>query len=482
MNICLGRAIMATFAMAATVSALGGADVRSQVDLPMSQRDVIKTVGRDEATKEWLKSWHKDEVYLTLTEYVFDARLEVEKNEDASGGKITKWLKGWFADMATGIASSVESGRFTGRALAKTFVYHEAPMLRLVRDYQYVMGDGVWGGLVIPKNEIVKNVLATVATSDFAGRTVRRAFYTGVSFIAPEVGEFLAGWGEAGYEIAADWMSANIGAIDSEGRIVIGENSFIGKAFGTEERKKIMAMAMQFGKNVNGRKIAIATNGKYSRVLREIKGIKSATVDPRSSVDAFDEYLKQGDAVNDDLEALVKRESFSITSDLFDADTRKPGDVWVVDGAFFNSFLHPDLKGAFSGRAVVKYVGDQEGDEGYISVPAQSLGKVKSYDVRKIEVLPYGKVDGTTVSTDLVYDERVIGGRFWAKYDNTKSDVYVLVDKASGHVVNGRLNFTADEVGALPSIPLLDGFKSAGRASLELTVRGEVASLKEYKK
>ena len=152
-----------------------------------------------------------------------------------------------------------------------------------------------------------------------------------------------------------------------------------------------------------------------------------------------------------------------------------------MDGAFFNSFLHPDLKGAFRGRAVVKYVRDEVGEDAYISIPTQALGKEKLYDVRKIEVLPYGKVDGATVSTDLVYDERLIGGRFWAKYDSGKSDIYVLVDKVSGHVVNGKLSLIADEVGALPSLPLLDGFKSAGHASLDLTINGEVANLNDYR-
>ena len=93
-----------------------------------------------------------------------------------------------------------------------------------------------------------------------------------------------------------------------------------------------------------------------------------------------------------------------------------------------------------------------------------------------------GKVDGATVSTDLVYDERPMGGRFWAKYDSGKSDIYMLVDKASGHLVFGKMNLNADEVGALPSLSLLDGFKSAGEASLDLTITGEIVNLNEYKK
>ena len=75
-----------------------------------------------------------------------------------------------------------------------------------------------------------------------------------------------------------------------------------------------------------------------------------------------------------------------------------------------------------------------------------------------------------------------MGGRFWAKYDCDKSDIYMLIDKESGHLVFGKMKLNADEVGALPSLSLLDGFKSAGEASLELTITGEVVNLNEYKK
>lgn len=458
------------------------ADVSSQVEKPMFERDRSRTIGRDEATKEWLKSWHKGEVYMTQAEYLYEAKLETEKNEDMTGGKITKWLKAWFADLTVNSVRVAEKGSFTGKAISKTFVYHEMPMLRLVRDYQYVMSDGTWGGDVVPKSQIVKQAIGKAVELDVLGRKSRHLFYNAIDFVNPTIGNFLATWVEAGYEISAEWMKDNIGTFDAEGRLNIGEDTLIAKGLGEDERKKVMAMAMQFSNNVNGRKVAIAANGKYHRTISEIKSLKSADVDPGASVEAFDVYMRQGSPANSDIDALVKREAFSMTSDLFDAAVRKPGDVWVVDGAFFNSFLHPDLKGAFRGCAVVHYVEDQEGDDGYYSEPARAAGMPKRYDIRKIEVVKGGKVDGATVSTDLVYDERPMGGRFWAKYDSGKSDIYMLVDKASGHLVFGKMNLNADEVGALPSLSLLDGFKSAGEASLDLTITGEVVNLDEYRK
>lgn len=464
--------VFTAFAMA--TSAIPAMAQVSQVELAMDKRDLSRTMGRDEATKEWLKSWHKGEVYATQTEYQFDGLLEVEPNEDMTGGRFTKWLKRWFADVTTKHTRTIESGSFSGKSIAKTFVFHEAPRLRLVRDYQYVMGDGAWGGHVAPKSQIVKQAIGAAVEKDVFGRENRHAFYGAVGLADPATGAFLATWGEAGWEVSQEWMRENVGTFDSEGRLNIGENSLIGKSLGEKEREDMMAMAMAFSDNVNGRKIAIAADGKYSRRITEVKGVKSATTDPRESVETFDTYLEQGANANDDMKALVKRESFSMTSELFDSEVRKPGDVWVVGGTFFNSFLHPDLKGAFRGRAVVKYIGDEEGDDAYISMPSQVAGQPKTYNVRKIEVLANGKVDGSMVSTDLVYDERPIGGRFWAKYDRGRSSIVVLVDKESGHMVYGRMDLNADEVGALPQLSLLDGFKSAGRGSLQLTFTGEV--------
>ena len=210
-------------------STLTFADVSSQVEKPMFERDRTRTVGRDEATKEWLKSWHKGEVYMTQAEYLYEAKLETEKNEDMTGGKITKWLKAWFADLTVNSVRVAEKGSFSGKAISKTFVYHEMPTLRLVRDYQYVMSDGTWGGDVVPKSQIVKQAIGKAVEIDALGRESRHKFYNVAGFFNPAVGKFLSTWGEAGYEVSADWMRDNVGTFDAEGRLNIGENTLIAK-------------------------------------------------------------------------------------------------------------------------------------------------------------------------------------------------------------------------------------------------------------
>ena len=100
-----------------TTSVLVYADVSSQAEKPMFERDRTRTIGRDEATKEWLKSWHKGEVYMTEAEYLYEAKLETEKNEAVTGGKITKWLKAWFADLTVNSVRVAEKGSFSGKAI-----------------------------------------------------------------------------------------------------------------------------------------------------------------------------------------------------------------------------------------------------------------------------------------------------------------------------------------------------------------------------
>lgn len=447
----------------------------SQAKLPMDKRDFGKTQHRDSATSEWLKSWHAGEVYKTSAEYDFHADLEVAENKDSP-----YWLKRWVARKVTDGISTIEKGAFFGKAISTTFVYQESPHLRLVRDWQYVQSYADWGATATPKNDVVKGCIGSAVKGDWLGRENRKAFYTGLKFMAPGVGEFLSTWGEGGYEITSGWLGQNFGTFDEEGRLNIPTNSVIAKAMGAAERQKILAMAVAVSQNVNGKKTAIAQDGAWTRRVREIADLRDTSADPGESFETFDaSYLAKGREPHPDLAAIVKRESFSVTSELFDQEIRNPGDVWVVDAEFFNSFLHPDLKGAFTGTAVVTYEADEEGDNAYWSVPMKAIGRPRAYDVRRIRVLRRGTVNGATVATDLKYDEKPVGGRFSARYDDDRSEIWVLVDKKSGHVVFAEIELFADNVEALPMLSLTDGFKATGKANLTMTFRGDVFSREE---
>ena len=456
------------FAIGTAISATA---VPTQAQLPMDERDMGKTQHRDAATSEWLKSWHTGEIYKTSAEYDFRGKMELDKDKGAN----------WLQRRTVNNLDVIEEGAFFGKAISTTFVFHDNPHLRLVRDWQYVASFGAWSATATPRSEVLQGAIRKSVEGDYLGRDNRKRFYQILRFVSPVGAKILSTWGEGLWEVTEDWLKSNVGAFDREGRLVIAKDSPIGKALGADERRKLIEMAMAFSRNVNGKKAVIAQDGKYTRRVRELGSIDSTDADPFASVETFDKfYLAKGKKPHADLDALVKRESFSVTSELFDHDARKPGDIWVVDDDFFNSFLHPDLRGAFSGTAVVKYERDEEGDEAYQSVPGDAAGITRAYAVRKIAVIQHGAVGGADVATDLKYDERKVGGRFSAKYDGTRSDIFFLVDKKTGHVVYSEIKLFADDVEALPLLKLLEGFKASGGGELIMRFYGDVFFREEF--
>ena len=180
---------------------------------------------------------------------------------------------------------------------------------------------------------------------------------------------------------------------------------------------------------------------------------------------------------NEPLDAVISRESAMPTKDLFDGAARKPGDKWLVDASLFSTFLHPDLKGCFKGSAVIEYVEDQKGENGYYSNDLEHLTKQeKIYDVRKLEIIPAGRINGKMETTDFEYDETTKGGLFKASYDpKTKAEIFV--DMKSGHVVYADILIKARDVDVLPSLPLMRGFKGNGDASLEIKFYGDIVPM-----
>ncbi len=172
---------------------------------------------------------------------------------------------------------------------------------------------------------------------------------------------------------------------------------------------------------------------------------------------------------DDPLYPVLSRESMTPAKDLFDGSVRKIGDQWAVDAGVFNSFLHPDLKGCFKGTAVLEYVEDTT----CRSMVSKEVSK--DYAVRKLRVVPKGKIDGRMVETKLVYDERenAEDGRFYGEYDSN-SELFVYVDKKSGHVILARAVVRATNCEALPKLKLLRGVMGNGNAVLEIKFEADV--------
>jgi hypothetical protein len=152
---------------------------------------------------------------------------------------------------------------------------------------------------------------------------------------------------------------------------------------------------------------------------------------------------------------VFQRETFALSNKIFASAERKPGDTWVVDADFFNTFLHPDLKGRFRGKVVLHYVEDK-------TIHDRDDEKIE-FSARIVEIEPKGKVNGRTVYSDLEYSEP----NFTVKMrDDT--DAFLFIDKDGEYVRQAGLSMKNDIRAGLPDIKILSGFDVVGETSFEI--------------
>jgi hypothetical protein len=158
----------------------------------------------------------------------------------------------------------------------------------------------------------------------------------------------------------------------------------------------------------------------------------------------------------DDLvRGVLQRETFALSSKIFDAQERKPGDVWVVSGEFFNSFLHPDLPGRFRGDVVLRYVGDPE-------VPSRYDESVV-FPAREIEVLYKGTVAGRSHQSTLEYVEPSFSARL-----REDTEGVLFIDKTQGYLRQADLIMESEARSNLPEIKILKGFEAVANSRFEV--------------
>ena len=158
---------------------------------------------------------------------------------------------------------------------------------------------------------------------------------------------------------------------------------------------------------------------------------------------------------------IFARETINVNAALFDIRKRSVGDVWCVDGAVLNNFLHPDLEGHFEGTLFIKYENDEK-----LSLVSFPEARDKVFQTRRLVMLPryMGK------QSRLSYRET----GFCMDYDpDAQKDtaVSVWVDKETGHVVKVEARVIGN-VAALPKLALFKGFSlydSTGKLYFEMS-------------
>lgn len=155
------------------------------------------------------------------------------------------------------------------------------------------------------------------------------------------------------------------------------------------------------------------------------------------------------------VQGSLQRESFALASDIFDAKKRKVGDVWIVPADFFNTFLHPDLKGQFRGNVVLRYQMDAE--------VRSRRHQQTVFMARVIEILNRGEVDGRVHESTMEYAE----SRFSARL-RSDTQATLFIDKEGGYVRQADLLMQSDTQAGLPEMRILNGFELRGVASFDV--------------
>ncbi len=171
---------------------------------------------------------------------------------------------------------------------------------------------------------------------------------------------------------------------------------------------------------------------------------------------------------DDKAAALIGRESINVNAILFDYDERRVGETWVSDAKLLNSYLHPDLKGSFSGSISFKYLADEK----FSLSKFTSDVEAKVYDVRHIVMEP-GSEDSC-----FAYEE-ASGFRFEYGPETRKdmdAKIHVYVDKESGYILSIEVEMTgeltADGSRLLPKMALTLGFERGdGKLSLRMNAQ-----------
>jgi hypothetical protein len=427
----------------------------------------------------WKASWREGWTYQHRGDFSLSARVRVrEKSQVFWWQSLTSGVEKYIGELnlETRGNSLAESGVLqnqNGEILISRY-YPRTDVTRAIfrkpvgdptfvdDALEFVVNDEKRSGLLKTVMAGLVGTVTTMTAPDPSGTTLS---------ISTAIGGLM---GEKADELASDQLKKNGIQKRPDGGIEIDpKSSLLQLSDPTKTAADLANVAMQLNEAFNRRMFLIRASAKSGEELdtRQIhnEGKDLATfIDKRKSEESVKaiEWLKGRmlgyEQPQDLVRGVFQRETFALSSQIFDSKERKPGDTWVVSADFFNSFLHPDLKGSFRGNVVLHYVRDAK-------VPQRDDENVV-FDAREIEILYKGRVDGRAYYSTLEYFEP----QFSAKL-REDTDGVLFIDKTDGYVRQANLNMISDVQASLPEMKILQGFDVAGDARFEVhyTCKGE---------
>ncbi|MBE6401863.1 MAG: hypothetical protein E7037_07575 [Verrucomicrobia bacterium] len=244
-------------------------------------------------------------------------------------------------------------------------------------------------------------------------------------------------------------QDAGLGASELDGEVVytVRNKSKAGKLFGSLNTKA--NFALKLAESFNNRDYLIFSD-KGGNVSS--KRISSKTIEDLMELSENGQLsqnigaLKNLDgAVASDAESCFKRESLGLNEKILGGKERKIGEVWLADADFMNSFLHPELKGKFKGRVLLKYESDTRAQDYWGNF----------FSARKLIMLRRSGDD----STNAAYEEE----EFSLSLNGQRTSLEIFLDKETLVVREVRLKAESDvSAGGLPNSIFTRGLKLNG--------------------
>ena len=242
---------------------------------------------------------------------------------------------------------------------------------------------------------------------------------------------------------------AGLGTSELDGEVVytVRNKSKASKLFGSLNTKANFVLKLAESFNNQDYLILSDKGGSVSSKRISSKTIEDLmTLSENGQLAQNIEVLKNLDgAVVSDAESCFKRESLGLNEKIFGGRERKVGEVWLADADFMNSFLHPELKGKFKGRVLLKYEADTRAQDYWGNF----------FNARKLVMLRRSGSD----STNAAYEEE----EFSLSLNGQRTSLEIFLDEKTLVVREVRLKAESDvSAGGLPNSIFTRGLKLNG--------------------
>ena len=456
------RLVVVSLVLAFTANLTYSGDTENPIERQLAP------VGEASAGEWWKESWRKGWTYEHHADFSLSARARVANKEQVNWWQALNPLVGGAAEQAVGELNLAVSGN----SLADSgVVAKDDGEILLTRFYPRVDVNRSLFRTAIGDPTILDRALVGAIDKHTRAPVIRTLFASIGGLVGTEVGQPQLG------AVAGTWLGTQADSllevalkqhgieVRTDGGVEISAESPLVKGTVAAEAANL---ALQLSEGFNKRMFVIRAAEDYGDALQirqifdereDLVTLAEKSRDPDVGPDKAADWLRArmiAYNVPDPLvQGTLQRESFALATDIFDATERKPNDVWVVPADFFNSFLHPDLQGRFSGNVVLRYLEDA-------TIPSRRNDR-GVYEARVIEILRRGEIDGRIHESTMEYREP----RFTAKL---RSDTVgtLFVDKADGYLRQADLMMKSDTQAGLPDMKILNGFELRGGADFHV--------------